>query len=66
MYHTLITDSDLKERIESECSIENLDRLGSPKKKAEKMFLECYRINDFDLFEIPVIPYNSLKTDKNF
>ncbi len=56
VYHTLITDSELEERIESECSIENLSKLGSPKKKAEKMFLECYPIEKFDLFEIPVIP----------
>lgn len=56
VYHTLITDPELEKRIESECSTENLNRLGSPKKKAEKMFLECYPLNDFDLFEIPVIP----------
>jgi len=55
VYHTLITNSELEDKIESECSIEILNRLGSTKKKAEKMFLECYPAEKFDLFEIPVI-----------
>ncbi len=55
VYHTLITDSELEDKIKSECSIENLNRLGSTKKKAEKMFLECYPAEKFDLFEVPVI-----------
>lgn len=56
VYHTLITDTELEDKIEEECSIENLNRLGSTKKKAEKMFLESYPEQYFDRFEIPVIP----------
>jgi len=40
--------------IESHCLCRNIE-LGSTKKKAEKMFLECYPAEKFDLFEIPVI-----------
>ncbi len=56
VYHTVITDPELENRVENECSIESLKNLGGRKKRAEKMFLECYPDENFELFEIPVIP----------
>ena len=42
VYHTLISDLALEERIERESSIEQLNALGSTNKKAARMFLDEY------------------------
>ena len=59
VYHTLINDPAMEERIESECSLTELNKLGSNEKKAKRMFLDEYsrQINQFTLFKIPVIPF---------
>jgi hypothetical protein len=54
VYHTLITDPALEDRIERECSLEVLNKL-TPKQQAARLFLENYDHNQFALFPIPVI-----------
>lgn len=56
IYHTLITDPELEKMIKNECSIEALNQLNSVRKRAEKMFLESYPKESFELVNIPVIP----------
>lgn len=56
VWHTLITDLQLEDRIEQECSISELDKLGSAQKRTERLFLECY-LKNFEIFEVPVIPF---------
>lgn len=42
--------------IKNECSIEALNQLNSVRKSAEKMFLESYPKESFELVNIPMIP----------
>ena len=55
VYHTLINDLSLEEQIEKETSQDALNSL-TRKKKAERLFLDCYDDSKFELFRIPVIP----------
>lgn len=57
VYHTLVTDPELEKRIERECSADALNRLGSPGKKADRMFLKEYSESDFELVDIPIITF---------
>lgn len=55
IYHTLITDPDLENQIEQECSYEELIKLNAAA-QADRLFLESYDHHCFTLFPIPVIP----------
>jgi hypothetical protein len=57
LYHTLITDPDLEERIEEETSLESLDRLPTDDARAQRLFLEVYGQESIELFTIPLIPF---------
>ena len=56
MYHTLITDLALEERIEDETSLDALDKLPTDDDRADRLFLNSYEKGQFELFTIPVIP----------
>ena len=57
VYHTLINDEALYQRIISETDIETLD---SPKVSSStvknRLFLQAYDITKFALFRVPVLP----------
>jgi len=55
VYHTLICDPDLENRIEHECAIEQLLILPGTPQRVERMFLERYPSEQCIVFEIPVI-----------
>lgn len=59
IYHTLITNPVLEEKIEKHSKLQNIQRLKSTKEKAKLLFLDDY-INDlnknFAIFQVPVIP----------
>ncbi len=55
VYHTLITDAELENRIAEETTIEALKTLGRAE-QVQRLFLENYDKSNFDLFRIPVIP----------
>lgn len=61
VYHTLVKDEDLANRLDDEYSYEALNRLQGTSAKKEKMFLEDFSLDviaeKFDLFQIPVIPF---------
>ncbi len=56
VYHTLITDQALEDRIEHECSTDQINRMPGTAQKAERLFLDAYPQDKFVLFGIPVIP----------
>ena len=55
VYHTLITDIDLENKIEEETTIDKLKKL-TDKKKNQRLFLDAYDKSKFELFRVPVIP----------
>jgi len=57
LYHTLITDIELEERIEDETTLDALDGLPTDDDQAQRLFLEKYDQGQFELFTIPVIPF---------
>ena len=58
VYHTLITDIELEERIEEETNLNALDKLPTDDARAKRLFLEEYDHSHFQLFAIPVIPFS--------
>jgi hypothetical protein len=56
LYHTLITDIALEERIQEETTLEALDGLPTDDGRADRLFLNCYEREQFELFTVPVIP----------
>lgn len=56
VYHMLITDKDMESRIETETTLQALDRLPTDVAKARRLFLEEYDSTKFELFMVPVIP----------
>jgi hypothetical protein len=59
LYHTLITDIALEEHIEEETSIDALDCLPTNEAQSQRLFLEAYDREKFELFKIPIIPFAS-------
>ncbi|MBU0496238.1 MAG: hypothetical protein KKA73_07135 [Chloroflexi bacterium] len=56
VYHTLIADIELEQRVEAETSIAEIDKLPTDEAKARRLFLDEYGKDQFELFTIPVIP----------
>jgi CRISPR-associated Csx14 family protein len=56
LYHTLIQDPDLEDRVEQETDYETLRELGPGEQRARRLFLEEYGQEHFRLFRVPVIP----------
>jgi len=59
VYHTLIADPQLEKQIQNECTIDRLSVLGI-QEKAERMFLERYPKERFELLDIPVITFQAV------
>jgi CRISPR-associated Csx14 family protein len=57
IYHTLITDRELEQRIEDETSLDALQRLATEAERAQRLFLDVYPRRAFTLFPIPIIPF---------
>ena len=55
VYHTLITDADLEEKIEKETTLVELKRL-TRSQQAQRLFLDDYDQSKFELVRVPVIP----------
>ena len=55
VYHTLITDIELEEKIEEETTLDTLRSL-TRSKRIERLFLNVYDESKFELFRVPVIP----------
>ena len=55
VYHTLITDVDLAEKIEKETTLVELQRL-TRSQQVQRLFLEDYDQSKFELVRVPVIP----------
>ena len=55
VYHTLITDIELEEKIEEETTLDTLQSL-TRSKRIERLFLNGYDESKFELFRVPVIP----------
>lgn len=55
VYHTLITDIDLEEKIEKETAVIELQRL-TRSEQAQRLFLDDYDQSKFELVRVPVIP----------
>ncbi|MEO9029199.1 MAG: CRISPR-associated ring nuclease [Ktedonobacteraceae bacterium] len=57
VYHTLITDKDLDQRVESEASVEKLTRM-KPRDQNDILFLCAYQAqeNAFQIFKVPMGP----------
>lgn len=58
LYHTLIHDPDLEEQIEDETTIKVLDGLSTDDDRAQRLFLDAYDREQFELFTVPVIPFS--------
>jgi hypothetical protein len=56
LYHTLITDIALEERIEDETGLDDLERLPTEADRAARLLLDTYDEERFEIFTIPVIP----------
>ncbi|MGC9396921.1 MAG: CRISPR-associated ring nuclease [Anaerolineae bacterium] len=59
LYHTLITDLELEKQVEQETSLDALKKLPTDGAKAKRLFLAEYGVEHFQLFTIPVIPFQS-------
>ena len=55
VYHTLITDVDLEEKIERETTVIELKKLNGDQ-KVQRLFLDDYDQSKFELVRVPVIP----------
>ena len=55
VYHTLITDTDLEEKIEKETTLVELQKLARPQ-RVQRLFLDDYDHSKFELVRVPVIP----------
>ncbi len=55
VYHTLITDADLEEKIEKETTLAELRRLKRIQ-QAQRLFLDDYDQSKFELIRVPVVP----------
>ena len=55
VYHTLITDTDLEEKIEKETMLVELQKL-SRSQQVQRLFLDDYDQSKFELVRVPVIP----------
>lgn len=55
VYHTLITDINLEEKLEEETTLAALQQL-TRSEKVERLFLDSYDESKFELFRVPVIP----------
>ncbi len=58
LYHTLITDVELEERVEEETTLQKLEELPTDEARSQHLFLKAYEREReaFALFSIPVIP----------
>lgn len=61
VYHTLITDVELEEKIEEQTTMEKLKKLDSAG-KIRRLFLGDYNKLKFELFRVPVIPISGSTT----
>ena len=55
VYHTLITDADLEEKIEKETTLVELQKL-TRSQQVQRLFLDDYDQSKFELVRVPVIP----------
>ena len=55
VYHTLITDVNLEERIEAETTVSELKKLNRSQ-QTQRLFLDDYDQSKFELVRVPVIP----------
>ena len=55
VYHTLITDVDLEEKIEKETTLIELQKL-TRFQQVQRLFLDDYDQSKFELVRVPVIP----------
>ncbi len=55
VYHTLITDIELENKVEQETSAEALGKLPTDEEKAHRLFLDTYDKSQFCIFSIPII-----------
>ena len=55
VYHTLITDADLEEKIEKETTLIELQKL-TRSQQVQRLFLDDYDQSKFELVRVPVIP----------
>ena len=55
VYHTLITDTCLEEKIEKETTLDELNKLPSDD-QSRRLFLDDYDPSKFELFRVPVVP----------
>lgn len=58
VFHTLISDANLERRIEMEMTVQALNKLPSDDARAHRLFLDEYGLSNFELFAIPVIPFD--------
>jgi CRISPR-associated Csx14 family protein len=58
VWHTLITDPVIEERVEQETALYRLEFI-SDRQKAERLFLHTYPHEAFTAFSIPVIPFST-------
>ena len=56
IYHTLITDVDLEAQIETETTLQALERLPTDEARAKRLFIDEYDRAKFELFAVPVVP----------
>lgn len=55
VYHTLITDIGLENKIEEETTLDKLQS-STDEEKSQRLFLDAYDKSKFELFRVPVIP----------
>jgi len=62
VFHTLITDVAIERQIELDMTFQALNKLPSDDARARRLFLEEYDQSKFELFAIPVIPFERATT----